>query len=282
MKKLLAILLTVILSLSATAAFADTITIGVPNDPTNLARALMLLDYKGVIKLEEGVGIEATVRNIEKYCYDVELVEVEAVQLPVQLPDLDYAVINSNYALGAELNPVEDGLAVEDAFGAYGNILAVKADRAEEPKLLALKAALESQQVVDFIKESYAGSVVSTVLEITDGYNAAIDYEALKGEKITVAASPVPHAEILNFVKDILAAKDIELEVIEYTDYVQPNMVVDAGEVDANYFQHLPYLNDFNTENGTNLVSIADIHVEPMALYSIQHKTAENIGIVKE
>ncbi|MGN0378739.1 MAG: MetQ/NlpA family ABC transporter substrate-binding protein [Butyrivibrio sp.] len=82
-----------------------------------------------------------------------------------------------------------------------------------------------------------------------------------------MAASPTPHAEVLAVAGDILAAKGITLEVKEFTDYVQPNNVVDSGEIDANYFQHLPYLEDFNKENGTHIVSVATIHVEPMAVY---------------
>ena len=89
----------------------------------------------------------------------------------------------------------------------------------------------------------------------------------MKGQSVSVAASPTPHAEILSVVKDILATKDITLDIIEYTDYVQPNLVVDNGDVDANYFQHLPYLEDFNKENDTHVVSVASIHVEPMGVY---------------
>lgn len=131
----------------------------------------------------------------------------------------------------------------------------------------ALVAALESQQVVDFIASEYDGAVVSVVEDPTDGYDASIDYDALAGEKISVAASPAPHAEILAVVKDILAEKDITLEILEFTDYVQPNNVVESGEVDANYFQHIPYLDDFNAQNGTHIVSVAAIHVEPMGIY---------------
>lgn len=101
----------------------------------------------------------------------------------------------------------------------------------------------------------------------TDGYDASVDYDALAGTTITVAASPAPHADILKVAKDILAEKDITLDIMEFTDYVQPNNVVDSGEVDANYFQHKPYLDDFNEQNGTHIVSVAAIHVEPMGLY---------------
>ena len=86
---------------------------------------------------------------------------------------------------------------------------------------------------------------------------------------VSVAATPTPHALVLNeVVKGILAAKGITLEVVEFTDYVQPNNVVDSGEIDANYFQHVPYLDDFNAQNGTNVVSVAAIHVEPLGMYA--------------
>lgn len=89
----------------------------------------------------------------------------------------------------------------------------------------------------------------------------------LAGTTLKVAASPTPHAEILNAAKDILAEQGITLEVVEFSDYVQPNLVTESGEVDANYFQHLPYLEDFNAENNTHIVSVSAIHVEPMGLY---------------
>ena len=98
---------------------------------------------------------------------------------------------------------------------------------------------------------------------------------------ITVAASPTPHAEILKVAQEILAAKDVELEIVEFTDYVQPNLVVDNGEIDANYFQHLPYLEDFNAENGTKLVSVSVIHVEPMGLYGGRQTTLDALGLSK-
>ena len=84
---------------------------------------------------------------------------------------------------------------------------------------------------------------------------------------ITVAASPTPHAEILAEAAKILAKEGWELKVTEFEDYVQPNLVVDSGEIDANYFQHVPYLDNFNEEKGTNLVAVAGIHYEPFGIY---------------
>ena len=134
-------------------------------------------------------------------------------------------------------------------------------------RALALKAALESQKVADFIASQYDGAVVSVVDQPTDGYDASVDYAALAGTTVSVAASPTPHAEILAVAKSILEEKDITLDVKEFTDYVQPNNVVESGEVDANYFQHIPYLDDFNKENGTHIVSVSAIHVEPLGIY---------------
>lgn len=286
--RLAALALTLVLALSLAACgskdntAADnssdtktTIKIGVPNDTTNEARALLLLQENGIIKLADGVGITATKNDIVENPYNVEIVEAEAAQLPNMLPDLDYAVINSNYAINAGLNPVNDSLLIEGSASAYANILAVKEGSENEPAVLALKAALESQQVADYIAEKYNGSVVSVVENPTDGYDATVDYDALKGQTISVAASPTPHAEILEVVKEILAAKDITLDIQVYNDYVVPNTVVDDGTVTANYFQHLPYLEDFNAQNGTHIASVAAIHVEPMGLYGGKQTTLD-------
>ena len=84
---------------------------------------------------------------------------------------------------------------------------------------------------------------------------------------ITVGATPVPHVEILEKVKEILAEQNITLEIKEFTDYVQPNNAVEDGSLDANYFQHITYMNQFNEENGTHLASVAEVHYEPFAIY---------------
>lgn len=268
-KKLAALALGVVTAASLTACGGSNkgVTVAVPNDTTNEARALLLLEENGYIKLKDGAGITATVADIAENPYDITFKEVEAAQVPNVLKDVDYAIINSNYAIDAGLNPTEDALTMEGSSSAYSNILAVKEGNENTDKIKALKAALESQAVADYITEQYDGAVISTVDNPTDGYDASVDYDALAGTTITVAASPAPHADILKVAKDILAEKDITLDIMEFTDYVQPNNVVDSGEVDANYFQHKPYLDDFNEQNGTHIVSVAAIHVEPMGLY---------------
>jgi D-methionine transport system substrate-binding protein len=91
---------------------------------------------------------------------------------------------------------------------------------------------------------------------------------AALAEKLSVAATPVPHAEILEFVKPKLAEQGVELDVKVFTDYVQPNVQVDQKRMDANFFQHKPYLDEFNEGRGTNLVSVVGVHVEPFGAYS--------------
>ena len=283
MKKIISITLALILVLGCVFAFAScgdskkTYVIAVPNDTTNEARALMLLEANNIIKLKEGAGITATKNDIIENPYNVEIKEVEAAQIPNILQDVDFGIINSNYAIAAGINPSEKALVQEGSASAYSNILAVKEGNEEKDSTKALIAALESKKVADFINDKYDGSVVSVVEAPGDGFDPSVDYDALKGTTIKVAASPAPHAEILAVAKEILKEKDITLDILEYTDYVQPNNVVESGEVDANYFQHTPYLDDFNKENGTHLVSVASIHVEPMGIYGGKSTTI-NIG----
>ena len=254
---------------------ASGLQIAIPNDTTNEARALLLLQDLGYIKLKDGAGITATKADVAENPLGIEFVEAEAAQLPNVLQDVDYAVINSNYAIAANIDPMTQALKMEGSSSAYSYIVAVKEGNEETDKTKALVAALESQKVADYITETYKGSVVSTVDNPTDGFDSSVDYDALKGQTISVAASPAPHAEILKVAQEILAEKDITLDIQEYQDYVIPNNVVEQGECDANYFQHQPYLDDFNSENGTHLVSVAAIHVEPMGLYGGKQTTLD-------
>ena len=95
---------------------------------------------------------------------------------------------------------------------------------------------------------------------------------------VTVAASPVPHAEILNQVKDLMKEKGFNLVVKEFTDYVQPNLAVDTGDCDANFFQHQPYLDDFNAERGTHVVSIGAVHYEPFGVNKGKKRSLSDIS----
>jgi D-methionine transport system substrate-binding protein len=136
-------------------------SIAIPNDPTNGGRALLLLQENGFITLKDDVGLKATPFDIVNNPKNFHFQEIEAAQLPRSLDDVDAAAINGNYALDAGLNPVEDSLIIEGAESPYVNIVAVQKGKEKDKKILALKAALQSQKVKDFITAAYNGGVVA-------------------------------------------------------------------------------------------------------------------------
>ena len=277
MKKVLTAVLALVLILSAVAAFASCgkkgFTIAVPNDTTNEGRALRLLEAQGLITLKKDVE-NPTAKDIAENPYNITIKEAEAALLPNLLKDVDYAVINSNYAIEAGITPfVTEGTDVS-----YPNIITVKDGNQTKDKIKALVAAINSQAVADYINDTFKGAIVCDLKNVTaDGFDASVNYEDLKGTTITIAASPTPHADILKVAKSVLAQKEITLDIKEYNDYVIPNEVVENGEVDANYFQHVPYMTNFNEEKGTHLVSVLEVHHEPMGVYSATNSSFDAI-----
>ena len=145
------------------ADLAEGAQVGVPNDATNEARALLLLEQEGLITLKEGVGINATKLDIVENPLNLDIVELEAAQLTTRRADLDLAVINGNYAIDAGLD-LADALAVEAADGAaaeaYVNVIAVKEGNEKNEAIQALVKALQSDAIRDYINETYKGAVV--------------------------------------------------------------------------------------------------------------------------
>lgn len=131
---------------------------------------------------------------------------------------------------------------------------------------LSLAACGSSASTDSVAVSSEAASTESTAAS-SEAAESTAETGELAGTTLKVAASPTPHAEILNVAKEVLAEQGIDLEVVEFSDYVQPNLVTESGEVDANYFQHTPYLDSFNEENGTHLVSVGAVHYEPFGIY---------------
>ena len=253
------------------------ITISLPNDATNEGRALLLLQAQGLIKLKADAGITATVADIEENKLGLKFNEVEAAMVPNVLADSDYAVINGNYALAAGL---DKALLYENSESPYVNVVCVNEANKDSDLAKALAAAVQSQQVVDYFAETYKdGSAIATIDNPTDGYDASVDYEALKGQTIKIACTLDPHSFVLEKAKAILAEKEITLEIVVVDDYVTPNTMVDAGDVFANYFAHQPYQDNFNAENGTKLVTIAGVHVEPMGLYAGKQADLGALGL---
>lgn len=135
--------------------------VGVPNDVTNLGRALALLENAGLLTLTEGVGVRGTKADIIDNPLNLEIVELDAAIIANMLPDVEIAIINTNYALLANLNPVEDGLFIEEVVGnPYANILAVKEGNENNETVKIIAEVLNSDEVRDFIEEKYKGSVL--------------------------------------------------------------------------------------------------------------------------
>jgi D-methionine transport system substrate-binding protein len=137
--------------------------IGVPNDPSNENRALLLLQSKGVIKLNAGAGTNgnnATPLDVAQNPKKAKLVELDAAQLPRTLSDVDAAVINTNYALAANLQPTKDAIALEDIRSPYANIIAVRTQDKGKPWVKKLVAAYQSEDVRQFMKSEFKGAMV--------------------------------------------------------------------------------------------------------------------------
>ena len=139
-------------------------------------------------------------------------------------------------------------------------------------------AACGSSASTDSVAASSEAAPTESTAASSEAAESTAETSELAGTTLKVAASPTPHAEILNVAKDILAEQGIDLEVIEFTEYVQPNLVTESGEVDANYFQHKPYLDGFNVEQGTHLVSVGAVHYEPFGIYPGKSSDLENIA----
>ena len=250
--------------------------IAVPSDPTNEARALLLLQDQGLITLKDDAGLSATKNDIADNPHNIEIVEMEAASLPSTLPDVDMAVINGNYAISGGID-VSSAVAREDtaseAADKYANVVAVREGDEGSDKIKALVTALQSATARQYMEDTYAGQVVP----IDAPGNVEIE-DARDGDtRILVGASPAPHAEILEQVRGILANHGYTLEVKEFSDYIQPNVALADGELDANYFQHITYLEDYNAENGTTLVSAGKIHFEPLGLYPGKTASIEDL-----
>jgi D-methionine transport system substrate-binding protein len=142
-------------------AIPDGGTIGIPNDPSNSGRALLLLQKYGVLKLVPNAGVGATPRDIVENRRKLKIVQVDAAQLPRSLDDVDAAAINTNYAMTAGLVPARDAIAIEDAKGPYANLLAVRIVDRDKPWVAKLVRAFQSREVSAFVAKNYAGSLVT-------------------------------------------------------------------------------------------------------------------------
>ncbi len=138
----------------------DNATIALPNDPTNEARALLLLESQGIIQLDDPHNLQATVLNITHNPKQIRFIEADAAMLPRTLEDVDAAAINTNYALEAHLSPLKDALALESKDSPYANIIAIRNGEENRPEIEALKAVMTSEKMRQFILSKYQGAII--------------------------------------------------------------------------------------------------------------------------
>ena len=213
-----------------------------------------------------------------------EIVPIEAANLPLNLPDLDIAAINGNYALEAKLNETSPAIAIEEFDDETSvrrtNYLAVKEGNENTDKTKALVAAITSEEVQKYITDTYQGAVITSFIDAEGKPVTGGEIPQAGDDKvITVGATLVPHAEILNnIIKPTLEKYGWELKVMEFSDYVLPNTSLEEGELDANYFQTLGYLNGQNEERGMHLVAAVGVHIEPMGIYSAKIKDLKELA----
>lgn len=135
-------------------------TIAIPNDPTNEARALLLLQDHGLIKLDDSKNLQATILNIKQNPKKLKFLEIDAAMLPRSLNDVDAAAITTNYALEAQLSPQKDALVLENKDSPYVNIIAIRSGEEKRPEIVALKSAMTSEKVRAFILQTYNGAIL--------------------------------------------------------------------------------------------------------------------------
>lgn len=138
----------------------DGATFGLPNDPTNGARALFVLQEAGYIKLKDGADLTASIRDVEENTKNLKFIELEAAQIPKQLSEVDVAAINTNFALEAGINPKEDSILLESTDSPYVNYIVVRAENENDPTIKKFVEAYQSDEVRAFIEEEFQGSVI--------------------------------------------------------------------------------------------------------------------------
>lgn len=213
-----------------------------------------------------------------------QITQLEAAQLPLSLVDLDAAVINGNYALEAKLNETNPSIAIEEFDAETSvrrtNYVAIREGDEDSDKIKALVAAITSKDVASYIENTYRGAVIASFIDENGNPVESSEIPNASGDDttITIGATAVPHAEILlDVLADTLMSHGWTLDVVEYTDYVQPNTALEAGDLDANYFQTLGYLNTENADRGLHLKAAVGVHIEPMGVYSEEFKALSEL-----
>ena len=289
MKKLLTVALVLALSLSSVLALADTQLIGVPDDATNLARALKLLEAAGLIELDPAAGNAPEIKDVTKYLYDIEIAPTTANTLTSTLDDYVASTINGTYAVPYGLVPSKDALIIEEpsAGGESVNIIVARTADKDNETYKKIVDAFQTQLVAEFLLENYKETFYPafdynpdyTVEEgFTDALNAYVSDPA--GKQVVKVGVCGANNNQWFVVQKILDDENagIYIELVEFDAYNLPNEALNNGDIDLNSFQHKAFLQKEINANGYELTAIGDTLVAPLGLYS---KKVDSIDALK-
>ena len=286
-KRILSVALAAILALSAITTFTsctttgEAVKIGVPDDATNQARAIKLLESAGLIEVDPAAGYTPELKDITKYIYNIEIIPTTANTLTSTLQDYAASTINGTYATSAGLIPSKDGLLTEnqgtDGENPYVNIIVSRTADKDKAEFKAIVEAFQTAYVGEYMLEKYkeayfpcfeyekpSQTAAEIVAEI-DAYKSTKDGKTVI--KVGVCGASNSH---WNAVQKVLDDKNagIYIELVEFDTYNLPNQALNEGDIDLNSFQHKAYLNKEVAANGYDLAIVGDTLIAPLTLYS--------------
>ena len=280
--KLFAIALAVLLVFSlAGSAFAETLQIGIPDDGTNLARGIKLLETAGLITVDPAAGYTPEIADITGYLYDIEVTPVQANTLPSTLGDFGASAINSTYSVPYGLFPSQGLISEKQSEGSdnpYINVIVARAGEEDNEIYKKVVEAYQTQLVAEFLlvtrKEAQlpvfdydAANITLTEEEALEITGTVFSKEGKTVVKVGVCGSSNDQWQAVQKVLDDEDA-GIYIELVEFDAYNLPNEALNSGEIDLNAFQHKAYLKNDSTANGYDLVAIGDTLIAPLTLYS--------------
>lgn len=269
MKKVLSVVLLLALALVLLCACAQesSISVAIPSDAVGMNRSLVLLRDLGYIGLDTTVEGNFTVENVTDNPHNIKFDAIDAESTIEKRSEYDYVAINSDDAYSADIDPKKEALAQESLFDDYASVLVVKKGNEGKDAALALKAALESESVADYIFDEYNSFILSAVKDKTDGYNKKVDYSGLADTQITLAVSEKIQKDIVESVGEILEKKGITLKTVDCADMASAAEKLENGEVDAAFFQSEMHLDALNGEGSERFVSVCSVYSGPICIF---------------
>ena len=282
-------------ALSTTAAAANDILIGIPDDATNGGRAIKLLESVGLIEVDPEAGWVPELKDITNYLYNIEIVPTQANTLPATLDDFGGATINGTYAIPTGLVPSQDGLAIESQASAtnedgnpFVNVIVARSEDVENETYLAVVDAFQTDIVGQYLIAKYSEAFIPAFEYETTEYTndellELIDtYKTDKADKTVVTVGVCGASnDHWNAVQYVLDQEDagIYIQLVEFDAYNLPNEALNSGDIDLNSFQHKAYLANEVNSQGYEIEVIGDTLMAPLTLYS---KQFDSVDALKE